>query len=45
MLGFYAVRESKSPLILAAVAVYIGWAVYTWIYPPLMTRWLRARGI
>ncbi|MBT6277874.1 MAG: hypothetical protein HOI95_27545 [Chromatiales bacterium] len=27
------------------VGVYLGWVVYTWCYPPLMTRWLTTRGL
>lgn len=24
---------------------YLAWAVYTWVYPPLMRRWIRWRGV
>jgi len=38
-------RQSDNPWAAAAVGVYVAWVVYTWAYGPIMTRWLRARGI
>lgn len=43
VLNFF--RETEHPLVLVAALAYLGWVVYTWIYTPVMTRWLRFRGV
>ncbi|MDH5676937.1 MAG: tetratricopeptide repeat protein [Myxococcales bacterium] len=38
-------RHTKSPWVAALGVLYLVWVIYTWVYPPMMTRWLRHRGL
>lgn len=37
-------RTTGSIWLYYALALYVAYCVYTWVYPPLLKRWLRARG-
>ncbi len=45
VVGFRVLAKAESPWILAGLAAYLFWVLYTWLYTPIMTRWLRAKGI
>jgi tetratricopeptide (TPR) repeat protein len=45
MLVFTALRGRQPQAALVFGAAYLAWAIYTWAYGPLMTRWLRWRGV
>ena len=37
--------RAEVPWALPLAGLYLAWVLYSWIYPPLMKRWLRARGL
>jgi predicted Zn-dependent protease len=45
IIAFRFLDGAKSTWMLTALGIYLTWVLYTWIYMPLMTRWLRARGL
>ena len=48
-IGFIVVYATAlrfdSPWVATIATVYVSWVVYSWIYPPLMKRWVKSRGI
>jgi len=37
-------RRAESTALYGVLGLYVAYCVYTWLYPPLLKRWLRARG-
>lgn len=43
--GVAALRSISPRAATAGALVYLAWALYSWVYPPLMRRWLLFRGL
>jgi predicted Zn-dependent protease len=45
IVGYKVLARINQPLASAFILTYLAFVIYSWVYPSLMRRWLRARGL